>query len=86
MMKRSFATLLVLGALSSAAFAGDKCSVPEADMQAQSVLQTKLEKDGWKIKQIKVEAGCYEVYGTDAAGKRHETLFDPKTLEVVGED
>lgn len=86
MLKRSLATILVLGALSSTAFAGDRCSVPEAERQPQEALQAKLEGEGWKVKKIKFNSGCYEVYGTDAAGKRHETFFDPKTFEAVGED
>lgn len=86
MLKRSFATILVLGALSSTAFASDKCNVPEAERQPQEALQTKLVSEGWKIKKIKFNSGCYEVYGTDAAGKRHETFFDPKTFAAVGED
>ena len=31
-----------------------------------------LKADGLTVKQIKVEKGCYEVYATDKAGKRHE--------------
>jgi len=66
-----------------AAVASDKCKTPEAEWQPQKALQQKLESEGWKITKIKVDDGCYEVYGTDAAGKRMETYFDPKSFAVV---
>ncbi|MEO3427290.1 PepSY domain-containing protein [Pelagibius sp. CAU 1746] len=68
---------------SGAAVASDKCSVPKADWQPQEALQQKLEGEGWKVKKVKVDDGCYEVYGTDAEGKRMEVYFDPKTFAVV---
>jgi hypothetical protein len=66
-----------------AAVASDKCSVPRAEWQPQEALQQKLEGDGWKIRKIKVDDGCYEVYGTDHAGKRMEAYFNPKSFDVV---
>ncbi len=66
-----------------AAMAKDMCSVPKAEWQPKETLQQKLEGEGWKIKKIKVDEGCYEVYATNADGKRMESYFDPKTLEVV---
>ena len=38
---------------------------------------------GWKINRVKVDDGCYEVYGMDAKGQRAEAYFDPKSLEQV---
>jgi len=75
------ATTASLGA--GAAFASDKCSVPRAEWQPKEALQQKLEGDGWKIKKIKVDDGCYEVYGSDADGKRREVYFDPKSFVAV---
>lgn len=83
-------TLVIASALfaatSGAAFAAEKCDVPTNQWQPREALQTKLEKDGWTVRQIKTEDGCYEAYAVNAAGKRMETLFNPKTLEAVGED
>lgn len=73
--------VLALGA--GAALASDKCAVPQAEWQPQEALQQKLEGDGWNVKKIKVEDGCYEVYGFDKAGKRMEAYFDPKTFATV---
>lgn len=87
-MKKTFAcaalaATLALPLTAGAVLASDKCAVPQAEWQPQQALQQKLEADGWKIKKIKVDDGCYEVYGTDAAGKRTEAYFHPKTFVVV---
>jgi hypothetical protein len=84
-----FASIAAL-TLSASAFAhGDefKCDVPKADRKPQMELKAKLEKDGWKkVRQVKVENGCYEVYGFDENNKRAEVFFNPKTFEKVGEE
>ena len=83
-MKAIFLSAALGAALAAGpALASDKCSVPKVDWQPQQALQQKLEGEGWKIKKIKVDDSCYEVYGTDAAGKRLEVYFDPKTFAVV---
>jgi hypothetical protein len=78
-------TLLLASALglnvSGAAFGGESCSVPKAEWQPEQALRQKLENQGWKINRIKIDEGCYEVYGTDGKGQRAETYFNPKTLE-----
>ncbi|MRD45967.1 PepSY domain-containing protein [Caenimonas koreensis] len=63
-----------------------KCDVPKAEWQPQTALQAKLEKDGWKkVRKVKVENGCYEVYGFDENNKRAEKFYNPKTFELVNE-
>lgn len=75
------AGLLALG--SGSILAADKCNVPQAEWQPQEVLKEWLEQDGWSIRNIKIDKGCYEVYGLDKAGNRMETYFNPKTLEPL---
>jgi len=87
-MKSMILTLSLAAGLSAAlssgaAMASDKCKVPQAEWQPKEALQQKLEGEGWKIKKLKVDDGCYEVYGTDAEGKRKEVYFDPKTFAPV---
>jgi len=36
-----------------------------------------------KVRQIKTEGGCYEVYATDKSGKRQNMAFNAKTLKQV---
>ena len=74
--------------LSATAFAhGEfKCEVPKAEWKPQMELQKKLEADGWKkVRQVKTENGCYEVYGFDEKNERAEKFYNPKTFELVGE-
>ena len=61
------------------------CSVPKSQWQSQSTLVKKLEGQGWKIRNMKIDSGCYEVYGTDGNGKSRETHFNPTTLQAVAE-
>jgi hypothetical protein len=87
-MKRTvFATLILFGTLSAtSAFAGDRCDVPSSDWQPADALQQKLEADGWEVKRIKTEDGCYEAYALDKDGRKVEAYFDPKTFEQVGDE
>ena len=71
--------------MSGVALASDGCNVPKAEWQPEQALRQKLEADGWKINRIKIDNGCYEVYGFDGKGQRTETYFDPKTFKVVKE-
>ncbi len=84
-MKRVLIASLFLTALAGTAGAAELCSVPEAEWQPKEALRQKLEADGWKIKKIKIDEGCYEVYGTDKAGKRMENYYDPKTFSLIKE-
>ncbi|WP_136066671.1 PepSY domain-containing protein [Modicisalibacter radicis] len=70
----------------SRALAEDRCQVPQDQWQPQSKLEAKLVEQGWAIKRIKLDDGCYEVYATDAEGKRQEVYFNPQSLEPVGKD
>jgi hypothetical protein len=66
------------------AFADGKCSsAPKSKWQPRSALETQLQADGYKIRQIKVEGGCYEVYAIDKEGKRANMAFNAETLEKL---
>jgi len=84
-MKRILLALplvLTLGAGAALADA-DRCAVPQDQRQPETALRQKLEADGWTVKRIKLEDGCYEVYAIDSAGRRVEAYFDPATLASV---
>ncbi len=61
----------------------EHCNAPENEWQPRETLQEKLEGEGWQVKRIKTEDGCYEVYGYDKDGKRVEAYFDPKSLKMM---
>lgn len=86
-MSRLCAALLALSAAGGALAHGSfKCAVPKAEWRKQSELKAKLLADGWKkVRQVKVDNGCYEVYGFDEKNARAEVYFNPKTFEKVGE-
>lgn len=79
-------TTTAAGICAPATFAKDFCNVPKAEWQSQAALAQKLENEGWKIRTLKIDDGCYEVYGTDGKGKSRETHFNPKTFQSVKEE
>ncbi|ESR23967.1 hypothetical protein N177_2736 [Lutibaculum baratangense AMV1] len=80
-------TTLVLGTIGAgtAMASEERCNAPMSDWQPREALQQKLEQEGWKVRRIKTDDGCYEVYGFDKDGRRMEAYFDPKTFEIVVE-
>lgn len=81
-IKIALASSVLLGS-TNAVMADDMCSVPEADRQPIAALEAKLVADGWTIKNMKVDDGCYEAYAINAEGQKVEAYFDPKTFEIV---
>lgn len=65
------------------AFASERCNVPMSDWQPREALQQKLEAEGWKVRRIKTDDGCYEASAIDPEGRRVEAHFDPKTFALV---
>ncbi|SIQ95282.1 hypothetical protein SAMN05880590_109132 [Rhizobium sp. RU35A] len=82
-MRIALATLCAVLSFGGAALAADKCSVPMSDWQPREALKAKLEGEGWKVRSVKTEDGCYEAYAFDAKGKKVEAYFNPKTFEQV---
>ena len=58
-------------------------SGPKEKWQPQDKLKKQLEDKKWQVRRIKVDGGCYEVYGLDDKGKKVEAYFHPLTLEPV---
>lgn len=78
-MKSIFLAPLLI-ALSSVAFAGPTCSVPQDKWMKEADFKKNLEAQGYQIKTFKVSKGkCYEIYGLDKAGNKVEIYFDPAT-------
>jgi hypothetical protein len=70
--------------LSTTAFARqDDCNVPMIDWQTRAAVQAMAEALGWKVRRIKTDDGCYEVYGRDQTGRSIEAKIDPGTLAIV---
>ena len=78
------AGVLLLGSAQASATGMMSCDAgPESGWQSKDNLQVKLETEGWKVRKVKVDEGCYEVYGTTPEGQRVEAYFDPVSLEKL---
>lgn len=62
-----------------------KCNEPSKEWKLREDLSDKLQADGWDVRKVKIDNGCYEVYGFDGKGKRRESYFNPRTLELIGD-
>lgn len=74
-----FSTLLA----TSMAQAGDDCAVPMTDWQPRGAVASVAQAQGWTIRRIRIDDGCYEVIGTDAQGRAIEAKLNPGTLTVL---
>jgi hypothetical protein len=54
----------------------------KADWLSAAALTEKIEADGWSVRRMKEDGGCWEVYGTMPDGKRVEAYFHPVSGEV----
>lgn len=75
--------LIGLGAASVALADDDDCRVPMADWQPRAAVQTMAGAQGWTVRRIKTDDGCYEIEGRDAMGREIEVKVDPATLAIV---
>jgi len=75
---------LALG-LITPAMAGPRCHVPMADWQPKQALEDKLKAEGWTIRRIKSDDGCYRVHGQRGDGQRVKAAFAPDTLIMIRE-
>lgn len=83
-MKTTFAILTILAVFPAGlAWAEDDCFVPMADWQPKEAVARLAEKNGWVVRRIKIDDGCYEIDGQDAAGRAIEVTIHPATLEVI---
>ena len=85
-MKKFLIAATVLAGLGAAGVAladDDDCRVPMADWQPREAVQAMAEAQGWTVRRIKTDDGCYEIKGRDGQGREIEVKVDPATLAVV---
>lgn len=88
-MSTAIARLMIVTAGLAAAGAGQATGLAKCDSGAKETWQPqeKLEKSladkGWKVRRIKVDGGCYEVYGLNEKGEKVEAYFHPQTFAPV---
>ena len=84
-MRKILLTALIVGT-ALPAFASDRCTAPKDKWRPVDELKAELTAKKWTIKSVKIEDGCYEVYGKDDKGQRVEIFFDPVSFAAVGSD
>jgi hypothetical protein len=58
-------------------------SAPASKFQPKTKLESMLKSAGMRVKLIKTEKGCYEVYAVDKAGKKVNVAYNAETLKKV---
>lgn len=58
-------------------------AVEQADWLTEEQLTAQLVSQGWQVRRMKPDGGCWEVYGTTPEGLRVEGYFHPKTGEKL---
>ena len=83
-MKTTLTILAMLAVLpAGAAFGDDDCLVPMADWQPRAAVAQLAAENGWSVRRIKIDDGCYEIDGSDADGRPIEVKIHPATLQVI---
>ena len=83
-IKRTLTVLALLATLPAGmAFADDDCSVPLANWQPREAVERLAQDNGWTLRRIKIDDGCYEIKGRDATGREIKAKIDPATLRVI---
>lgn len=81
-MRKFLVAAFVLQSVSvGGALADSTCDVPVAEWQPRETLRSKLEAEGWQVRSIKAEGGCYAADATDKNGVEVHAVFDPKTFQ-----
>jgi hypothetical protein len=83
-MRKTLAILAFLAALpAGAAVADDDCFVPMAEWQPRDAVAKFATAQGWNVRRIRIDDGCYEINGRDAQGRAIEVKLHPGTLQIV---
>jgi len=83
-MRKTLTILAFLAALpAGAALADDDCFVPMADWQPREAVAEFAIAQGWEVRRIKIDDGCYEIDGRDATGRAIEVKLHPGTLQII---
>jgi len=75
--------VLSLGLAALPAWAGDDCDAPLDRWQSRDAVRQMATAQGWQVQRLKIDDGCYEIRGTDAAGRSFKAKIDPETLRVL---
>lgn len=60
-----------------------ECAVPMTQWQPRDAVMQLAITNEWAVRRIKIDDGCYELYGTDAQGREIEVKIQPGTLAIL---
>ena len=88
MMKRTYPLrpallALAMGLAALPTWADDDCDAPVSRWQSREAVRQMAAQQGWDVQRVKIDDGCYEVYGKDAQGRSFKAKVNPETLRVV---
>jgi len=80
----SLALALTFSAPAFAEDDGGNCNVPSgSEWMSKSDVTAKTAEQGYNVRRVKREDGCYEVYATNKDGKRMELYINPVSGKIV---
>ena len=83
-MRKTLTILAFMATLpASAALADDDCFVPMTNWQPREAVAQLAAGQGWVMRRIKIDDGCYEIDGRDAQGHAIEVTIHPGTLAII---
>lgn len=81
---RLVALTVLAASLAAPVFADDdECEVPMAKWQPRAAIMQLAQEQGWVVRRIKIEEGCYAVYSRTPDGQPMEIHLNPATLEIL---
>ena len=82
-MRKTLTILAFLAALpAGVARADDDCFVPMADWKPREAVVQFAADQGWTVRRIKIDDGCYEIDGRDGEDRAIEVKVHPGTLQT----
>ncbi len=61
----------------------DDCYVPMSQWQSREAARNWAQSQGWDVRRLKIDDGCYEIEGYDQSGREIEVKIDPATFAIV---
>ncbi len=61
----------------------DDCFVPMANWKPREAVAQLAAEQGWTLRRIKIDDGCYQIDGRDAQGRAIEVKIHPGTLAII---
>lgn len=81
---RSLLTIVcLLAGVSVPVHAAERCEIPLSDWRPREALKAQLEDEGWQVRSIKAEDGCYEAAATDGTGRHVIAQFNPHSFQPL---